>query len=170
MQTSLASTRRRSDLADDVLVHQVHKPSALPTLLCQAGPLRALHLIDHALIEQERIYVAPPDCHLLVEFGQVHLSKGLKEKGTRPAIDPLFRSAAHAYGPRVVGVILTGARDDGTAGLLAVKRSGGVAIVQDPDSALFPDMPRSASASVTCRLYRAIVPPCAPVGPPCGLC
>ena len=126
-----------------------HKPSALPTLLCDAGPLRAFHPIDHALIERERIYVAPPDCHLLVEVGQVRLSKGLKEKGTRPAIDPLFRSAAHAYGPRVVGVILTGARDDGTAGLLAVKRSGGVAIVQDPDSARFPAMPRSALASVS---------------------
>jgi two-component system, chemotaxis family, protein-glutamate methylesterase/glutaminase len=125
------------------------KPSALPMLLCHAGPLRAFHPIDNTLIEQEQIYVAPPDCHLLVEVGRVRLSKGLKEKGARPAIDPLFRSAAHAYGPRVVGVILTGARDDGTAGLLAVKRSGGVAIVQDPDEARFPDMPRSALASVT---------------------
>ena len=125
------------------------KPSALPTLLCHAGPLRAFHPIDHALIERERIYVAPPDCHLLVKVGQVRLSKGPKEKETRPAIDPLFRSAAHAYGPRVVGVILTGARDDGTAGLLAVKQSGGVAIVQDPDSARFPAMPRSALASVS---------------------
>jgi two-component system, chemotaxis family, protein-glutamate methylesterase/glutaminase len=125
------------------------KPSMLPTLLCRAGPLCAFHPIDHALIEQQLIYVAPPDCHLLVEVGQIRLSKGLKEKWSRPAIDPLFRSAAHAYGPRVVGVILTGALDDGTAGLLAVKRSGGVAIVQDPDSALYPAMPRSAVSSVT---------------------
>jgi two-component system chemotaxis response regulator CheB len=133
-----------------VVLHiPARKPSALPTLLCHAGPLRAFHPIDYALIERQRIYVAPPDCHLLVEVGQVRLSKGFKEKGTRPAIDPLFRSAAHMYGPRVVGVILTGARDDGTAGLLAVKRSGGVAIVQDPDSARFPAMPRSALASVT---------------------
>jgi len=133
-----------------VVLHiSARKPSALPTLLCHTGPLRAFHPIDHALIEREQIYVAPPDYHLLVDVGQVRLSKGLKEKGTRPAIDPLFRSAAHAYGPRVVGVILTGARDDGTAGLLAVKRSGGVAIVQDPASARFPDMPRSALASVT---------------------
>jgi two-component system, chemotaxis family, protein-glutamate methylesterase/glutaminase len=133
-----------------VVLHiPAHKPSALPTLLSHAGPLRTLHPIDNALIEQERIYVAPPDCHLLVEVGQVRLSKGLKEKGTRPAIDPLFCSAAHVYGPRVVGVILTGTRDDGTAGLLAVKRSGGVAIVQDPDEARFPAMPRSALASVT---------------------
>jgi two-component system, chemotaxis family, protein-glutamate methylesterase/glutaminase len=133
-----------------VVLHiSARKPSGLPTLLCHTGPLRAFHPIDNALIERERIYVAPPDSHLLVEVGQVRLSKGLKEKGTRPAIDPLFRSAAHAYGPRVVGVILTGARDDGTAGLLAVKKSGGVAIVQDPDEARFPGMPRSALASVT---------------------
>jgi two-component system, chemotaxis family, protein-glutamate methylesterase/glutaminase len=131
-----------------VLHIPAHKPSALPKLLCQAGPLRAFHPIDHALIELERIYVAPHDCHLLVEVGQVRLNKGLKEKWSRPAIDPLFRSAAHAYGPRVIGVILTGANDDGTAGLLAVKRSGGVAIVQDPDSARFSAMPRSALASV----------------------
>jgi two-component system, chemotaxis family, protein-glutamate methylesterase/glutaminase len=124
-------------------------PSTLPTLLCRAGPLRAFHPLDHELIEQQLIYVAPPDCHLLVEVGQIRLSKGLKEKWTRPAIDPLFRSAAHAYGPRVIGVILTGALNDGTAGLLAVKRSGGVAIVQDPASALYPDMPRSALSSVT---------------------
>ena len=97
-----------------------NKPSALPTLLWHTGPLRTLHPIDNALIERERIYVIPPDCHMLVEVGQVRLSKGLTEKGTRPAIDPLFRSAAHAYGPRVVGVILTGTLDDGTAGLLAV--------------------------------------------------
>jgi hypothetical protein len=72
-----------------VLHIPAHKPSALQTLLCQAGPLRAFHPIDHALIERERIYVAPPDCHLLVEVGQVRLSTGLTEKGTRPAIDPL---------------------------------------------------------------------------------
>jgi two-component system, chemotaxis family, protein-glutamate methylesterase/glutaminase len=133
-----------------VVLHiPAHKTSTLPTLLCRAGPLCAFHPIDHALIEQQLIYVAPPDCHLLVEVGQVRLSKGLKEKWSRPAIDPLFRSAAHAYGPRVIGVILTGSLDDGTAGLLAVKRNGGVAIVQDPASALYPAMPRSALSSVT---------------------
>ncbi len=70
-----------------VVLHiPAHKPSALPTLLCHAGPLRTLHPIDNALIERKRIYVAPPDCHLLVEVGQVRLSKGLKEKGTRPCL------------------------------------------------------------------------------------
>jgi two-component system, chemotaxis family, protein-glutamate methylesterase/glutaminase len=133
-----------------VVLHiPAHKPSKLPTLLCRAGPLHAFHPLDHELIEQQLIYVAPPDYHLLVEVGQVRLNKDLKEKGSRPAIDPLFRSAAHAYGPRVIGVILTGSRDDGTAGLLAVKRGGGVAMVQDPDSARFPAMPRSALSSVT---------------------
>ena len=73
-----------------VVLHiPAHKPSMLPTLLCHAGPLRAFHPLDHALIEREQIYVAPPDCHLLVEVGQVRLSTGLREKGTRPAIDPL---------------------------------------------------------------------------------
>ena len=132
-----------------VVLHiPAYKPSALPRLLCHAGPLPAIHPTDNVLIERERIYVAPPDRHLLVEVGQVRLSEGPKEKGTRPAIDPLFRSAANAYGPRVVGVILTGTLDDGTAGLLSVKRHGGIAIVQDPDEARFSDMPCSALASV----------------------
>jgi two-component system, chemotaxis family, protein-glutamate methylesterase/glutaminase len=132
-----------------VVLHiSAHQQSMLPTLLCKAGPLCAFHPLDHAQIKRERIYIAPPDCHLLVEVGQVRLGKGPREKWSRPAIDVLFRSAAHAYGPRVVGVILTGGLDDGSAGLLAVKRSGGVAIVQDPDDARFPAMPRSALATV----------------------
>lgn len=95
------------------------------------------------------IYVAPPDCHLIVEPGRIRVTKGPKENRFRPAIDPLFRSAAQVYGPGAIGVILTGNLDDGTAGLWAIKRLGGTAIVQDPDDALFSSMPTSAIRNVS---------------------
>jgi two-component system chemotaxis response regulator CheB len=119
-------------------------PSLLPGILNRAGPLKAVHPEDGDPIETGHIYVAPPGLHLLVERGRVRLRRGPRENLHRPAVDPLFRTAAVAYGPRVVGVILTGARNDGTAGLLALKRRGGVAVVQDPEDALFSGMPQSA--------------------------
>ncbi|HEX8272751.1 MAG TPA: chemotaxis protein CheB [Longimicrobiaceae bacterium] len=119
-------------------------PGILPRMLQDASPLPVEHARDGEPIEHGRVYVAPPDCHLLLERDRVRLSRGPKENLSRPAIDPLFRSAAHVFGARVVGVVLTGRLDDGTAGLWAVKRRGGAAVVQDPDDATYPSMPRSA--------------------------
>jgi two-component system, chemotaxis family, protein-glutamate methylesterase/glutaminase len=132
-----------------VVVHVAPRSvSVLPEILNRAGPLTAAHARDNEKIKSGRIYVAPPDFHMLVANGAVRLIRGPKENNTRPAIDPTFRTAARAYGPRVVGVILSGALDDGAAGLHAVKQRGGVAIAQDPADALFPDMPQNAMAAV----------------------
>ena len=120
--------------------------SVLPQLLTRAGWLPAFHPADGDPVRPGWVHVAPPDRHLLVRDGRTLVRRGARENRTRPAIDPLFRSAAVAYGPRVVGVVLTGTQDDGAAGLRAVKRCGGVAVVQDPDDAEWPDMPRNALA------------------------
>lgn len=120
----------------------------LPTVLSRAGRLPAVQAVDGQAIEVGRILVAPPDHHLLLERGAVRVTKGPKEHRFRPAIDPLFRSAAAAYGPRVIGVVLSGALDDGSAGLKAIKQRGGMAIVQDPLDAEVPSMPRNALRAV----------------------
>src|SRR6185312_5574063 len=121
--------------------------SVLPNILSRAGKLPARHAVDGELIRQGSIYVAPPDHHLVLEDGRMRLTRGPKENRHRPAIDPLFRSAARWYGPRVIGVVLTGALDDGTAGLMCIKNNGGLAIVQDPEEAFCSSMPRSAVES-----------------------
>jgi len=127
-----------------VLHFPAHISSAMPQILTRVGPLPAAHARHGEVIRPGRIYVAVPDHHLLVHREAVHVVRGPQENRCRPAIDPLFRSAAVAYGSRVVGVILSGSLYDGAAGLFAVKQHGGVAIVQDPHEALFPDMPRNA--------------------------
>ena len=124
-------------------------PDVLDRILSYAGPLRAKNADDQDRIEPGRIYVARADQHLLVDpKGRLRLSRGPKENRFRPAIDVLFRSAAHSFGPRVVGVILSGWLDDGTAGLWAIKERGGTAIVQRPEEAAAPGMPMSALKNV----------------------
>ena len=138
-----------------------YSTSLLPEILNRAGKLKTKHPSDGEPIEKGKIYIAPPDHHLLVESDRIRLTKGPKENRFRPAVDPLFRSAAYAYGPRVVGVVLSGALDDGTAGLWAIKDRGGIAVVQDPADAEQPSMPASALANVQVdhRLPLSEIPP-----------
>src|SRR5919202_3234864 len=128
-----------AELAAAVLV-VLHTPptrdSRLPAILGRAGILPTAHARDGEGIRPGQIYVAPPNYHLTVEAESLRLVQGPTENGFRPAVDPLFRTAARAYEARVVGVVLSGALHDGAAGLAAIKRQGGVPIVQDPDEAL----------------------------------
>ena len=147
-----------SDLPAAVFI-VLHLPSqsrsVLPSILNRSiqkgrgdSSLQAVHPQDGEKIQHGRIYVAPPDYHLLIKNGFIRLARGPRENSHRPAVDPLFRTAARVYGQRVVGVVLSGTLDDGTAGLLAIKQQGGVAVVQDPDEALYSGMPRSAIENV----------------------
>ncbi|HKU51346.1 MAG TPA: chemotaxis protein CheB [Nitrospira sp.] len=132
-----------------VVLHiQASRFSHLPAILSRQGALPAVHPTDGSPIRKGHVYVAPPDQHLLVKDGHIQLSAGPKENHARPAVNPLFRSAAVAYGSRVIGVVLTGALDDGTAGLWEIKQRGGTTIVQDPRDARHPDMPRNALEQV----------------------
>lgn len=120
----------------------------LPDVFNKLNTIHAANAYDNETIKPNRIYVAPPDHHLIIEEGHVRVTRGPKENRFRPAVDPLFRSAAYAYGSQVIGVILSGALDDGTAGLWRIKASGGLAIVQDPADAEVPSMPQSAMLEV----------------------
>ena len=127
-----------------VVLHISRGRSMLPEILTRAGRLPAAHPTDGEPIQYGRVYVAPPDNHMLIEGGHIRVARTASENGVRPALDPLFRSAARAYGGRVVAAVLTGALDDGTAGLAAVKIAGGITIAQDPAEAFAPGMPTSA--------------------------
>ena len=123
-------------------------PDLLAEILGRHAALPVRNGIDGEKIRRGQVYLAPPDHHLQMEGGCVRVSRGPRENRHRPAVDALFRSAAESYGPRVTGVVLTGYFDDGTAGLNSVKTHGGIAIVQDPEEALAPGMPRSALRNV----------------------
>lgn len=131
-----------------VVLHVGAQPSILPDLLSARGKLPAVHPGHGQALRPGTIYVAPPDRHLLFTADAVRLSRGPRENHARPAIDPLFRSAALHWRERAVGVVLTGDLDDGSAGLRAIKDCGGTAVVQDPADAVEPSMPASALASV----------------------
>ena len=133
------------DAALFVVLHIGAHRSELPDLLNRQTKLRASHPRNGELLRRGHIYVAPPDHHMVIEHGGViRLKKGPRENWARPSVDQLFRSAARAYGADVVGIILTGGLNDGTAGLFEIKQRGGTTIVQHPDDAADAGMPRSA--------------------------
>jgi two-component system chemotaxis response regulator CheB len=140
-----------ADLPSDLpaalfVVHHfpAHSISALPSILARASDVPVRTARDREPVAPGHIYVGRPDRHLLLMPGLIRLTRGPREHGNRPALDPLFRSAARSYGSRVIGVILSGTLDDGTVGLHAIKSAGGLAVVQDPEQASYPGMPKSA--------------------------
>jgi len=132
-----------------IVIHtSPESPGVLPQILGRVSRLPVVQACNGQRLENGRVYVAPPDRHLLVEPGRLRVTKGPREHRFRPAIDPLFRSAAQVFGPAAIGVVLTGDLDDGPAGLWTIKTLGGTAVVQHPDDALYPSMPLHASAVV----------------------
>jgi two-component system, chemotaxis family, protein-glutamate methylesterase/glutaminase len=130
-------------------VHGSSRSSLLPAVLGRSANLPVVHPKDGERIEKGRVYIAPPDFHMVVEpGGMLRVIQGPRENLHRPAIDPLFRSAAASCGRKVIGVILTGMLDDGTSGLMLVRAAGGAAVIQDPESAMFSSMPSSALEQV----------------------
>ena len=130
--------------------------SRLPELLSRRGPLSAIHPLHEEAIRPGMIYVAPPDNHLQLRQGAIEVVRGAKDNGHRPAADVLFRTAAAAYGGRVIGVVLSGYQDCGTAGMMSIKARGGIAVVQDPATAIAPDMPHHVIERV---IVDHVVPP-----------
>jgi two-component system, chemotaxis family, protein-glutamate methylesterase/glutaminase len=144
LQKLVAQLEKDLPAAVLITLHVGRGPSHLPALLNRRSRLPASHAEESQEVRPGRIYVAPADHHLIVDGTRMCLSRGPRENWTRPAIDPMFRSAAESFGPRVIGAILTGRLNDGTAGIYAVRRHGGVAVVQHPGTAEFPEMPSSA--------------------------
>lgn len=148
LRAIVAALPRDFDAAVFVTLHIGSHRSELPWLLARVGTLPASHAVQGETIQPAHIYVAPPDHHLVVEAKAMALTRGPRENMARPAIDPMFRSAAEAHGDKVIGIILTGGLNDGTAGLMKIKARGGICIVQDPAGAFGPGMPQSAIDNV----------------------
>ena len=127
-----------------VVVHIGPHPSELPNILAHASQARVSFGEDGALVRPGHVYVAPPDRHMVLSNGHIHLNRGPKVHYTRPAADPLFQSAAETYGPRVLAIVLSGGDSDGAEGLRVVKLRGGRGIVQHPEEATVPSMPYAA--------------------------
>ena len=127
-----------------VVRHIGRSRSTLPALIARSSSLPASFAKDCDRIEAGRIYIAPPDQHMVLEHDRIRLTHDPKVNGTRPAADPLFQSAAKFHGKRVVGIVLSGGDGDGAEGLRAIKQHGGTALVQDPGDAAMPYMPRTA--------------------------
>lgn len=144
--------RLPADLPASIFV-VLHVPAAaesvLPGILSRSGPLPAKRAVHDEKYEHGKIYVAPPDHHLLIHGDRLRLTRGPRVNGHRPSIDPLFRAVARQFGPRAIGVVLSGVLDDGTAGMIGIKRSGGATIVQSPSDALYPGMPTSVLEHVS---------------------
>jgi two-component system chemotaxis response regulator CheB len=121
-----------------------HSTSSLDQILSRAGPLPATFAHEGDALRKGQIFLAPPGCHLIADRDSLLLGKGPRENHARPAIDPMLRSVAVCCGPRAIGVVLTGTLGDGASGLKAVQQCGGISVVQDPDDAAFPEMPRTA--------------------------
>jgi two-component system chemotaxis response regulator CheB len=149
LRTLFAALPKDYPAAVFVVVHLAPEaPSILPDILNRTSNMPVMLARFGAKVRRSTIMIAPPNLHLVLEGDEVLVTHGPRENRHRPAIDVLFRSAAVTYGPRVTGVVLSGMQDDGAAGLWAIKRRGGAAIVQDPDDAEFPDMPRNAMETV----------------------
>jgi two-component system, chemotaxis family, protein-glutamate methylesterase/glutaminase len=139
-----------------IVLHVGRHESVLPQLMSKWGALPAIHPVDGEAWTSGRIYVAPPGRHMLLWQDELRLDEGAAENFSRPAADPLFRSAALSHGQRVVGVVLSGDLDDGAAGLATVRAHGGYCIVQDPADCEAPSMPRSALAAAGADIVTTI--------------
>ena len=147
-----------------IVLHTTEEsPGVLPQVLNRGSKLPVLYAVNHAPILPGRVYIAPPGAmHTILEQGEVRLMPGPRENRNRPSIDALFRSAAQAYGSRVIGVILSGNLDDGATGVAAVKQRGGVAVVQDPQVRLLGQcrlVPWKLLTLIKCFLPKRLVQP-----------